>query len=156
MKLKQLSIFLENSPGRLYEATQAFGEAGINLRSLCISDTSSDFGVLRILVSDIQRARRVVMEKQLPARVDDVVAAEIEDVPGSLARLLKPFKESRVNVEYMYALAGTSSGKAVMVFRFSDNDRAIEILKRHRVRILDAETFGMIEGGGGPPGEAGK
>jgi len=154
MKLKQLSIFLENSPGRLYETAQAFGEAGINLRSLCISDTSSDFGVLRILVSDIQRARRVVMEKQLPARVDDVVAAEIEDVPGSLARLLRPFKESRVNVEYMYALAGTSSGKAVMVFRFSDNDRAIEILRAHKVRILDAETFGMIEGAGGPSGEA--
>lgn len=151
MKLKQLSIFLENSPGRLYEATQAFGEAGINLRSLCISDTS-DFGVLRILVSDIQRARRVVMEKQLPARVDDVIAAEIEDTPGSLARLLRPFKESRVNVEYMYALAGTSSGKAVMVFRFSDNDRAIEILREHNVRILDADTFGILEGAG-PPGE---
>ena len=155
MKLKQLSIFLENSPGRLYEATQAFGEAGINLRSLCISDSSSDFGVLRILVSDIQRARRVAMKKQLPARIDDVIAAEIEDVPGSLARLLRPFKESRVNVEYMYALAGTSSGKAVMVFRFSDNDRAIEILRVHKVRILDAETFGMIEGAGGSPGETG-
>lgn len=153
MKLKQLSIFLENSPGRLYEATQAFGEAGINLRSLCISDTS-DFGVLRILVSDIQKARRVVMEKQMPARVDDVVAAEIEDVPGSLARLLRPFKESRVNVEYMYALAGTSSGKAVMVFRFSDNDRAIEILRRHNVRILDADTFGILEGAGQGPGES--
>lgn len=147
MKLKQLSIFLENAPGRLYEATLAFGEAGINLRSLCISDTS-DFGVLRILVSDVAKARRVVMEKQLPARVDDVVAAEIDDVPGSLARVLKPFKESRVNVEYMYALAGSSSGKAVMVFRFSDNDRAIEILKRNRVKLLDADDFGILENPG--------
>ena len=144
MKLKQLSIFLENSPGRLYEATRALGEAGINLRSLCISD-SSDFGVLRILVSDVARARRVIMEKQLPARVDDVVAVEIEDVPGSLARLLLPFKEKKVNVEYMYALAGTSSGKAVMVFRFSDNDRAIGILQANNVRLLDAEAFGMLE-----------
>jgi hypothetical protein len=147
MKLKQLSIFLENAPGRLYEATQALGEAGINLRSLCISDTA-DFGVLRILVSDVAAARRVIMEKQLPARVDDVVAAEIEDTPGSLARLLYPFKETRVNVEYMYALAGTSSGKAVMVFRFSDNDRAIEILKANRVRLLDAESFGILENRG--------
>jgi len=147
MKLKQLSIFLENAPGRLYEATQAFGEAGINLRSLCISDTS-DFGVLRILVSDVARARRVVMEKQLPARIDDVVAAEIDDVPGSLARVLKPFKESRVNVEYMYALAGGTSGKAVMVFRFSDNDRAIEILKRNHVRLLSADDFGILENPG--------
>ena len=143
MKLKQLSIFLENAPGRLYEATHALGEAGLNLRSLCISDTS-DFGTLRILVSDIATARRVIMEKQLPARVDDVIAAEIEDTPGSLARLLHPFKETKVNVEYMYALAGTSSGKAVMVFRFSDNDRAIEILRANGIRILDAEAFGIL------------
>ena len=147
MKLKQLSVFLENAPGRLYEATQALGEAGINLRSLCISDTS-DFGVLRILVSDIAAARRVIMEKQLPARIDDVVAVEIEDTPGSLARLLRPFRETKVNVEYMYALAGTSSGKAVMVFRFSDNDRAIEILRESRIKLLDAESFGMIENPG--------
>ena len=144
MKLKQLSIFLENAPGRLYEALRALGEAGINIRSLCISD-SSDFGVLRILVSDVAKARRVIMEKQLPARVDDVVAVEIEDVPGSLARLLYPFKEKKVNVEYMYALAGTSSGKAVMVFRFNDNDRAIGILQANNVRLLDAEAFGMLE-----------
>ena len=89
MKLKQLSIFLENAPGRLYEATHALGEAGINLRSLCISD-SSDFGVLRILVSDVGKARRVIMEKQLPARIYDVVAVEIDDTPGSLARSLCP------------------------------------------------------------------
>ena len=147
MKLKQLSVFLENAPGRLYEATQALGDAGLNLRSLCISDTS-DFGVLRILVSDVARARKVIMEKQLPARIDDVVAVEIEDTPGSLARLLLPFKETKVNVEYMYALAGTSSGKAVMVFRFSDNDRAIEILRGNGVRPLDARSFGMIENPG--------
>lgn len=144
MKLKQLSIFLENAPGRLYEATNALGEAGINLRSLCISDTS-DFGVLRILVSDVARARQVIMEKQLPARVDDVIAVEIEDTPGSLARVLLPFKETKVNVDYMYALAGSATGKAVMVFRFSDNDRAIEILRGNGVRILDAEAFGIVD-----------
>lgn len=147
MKLKQLSVFLENAPGRLYEATHALGEAGLNLRSLCISDTS-DFGILRILVSDVATARRVIMEKQLPARVDDVIAAEIEDTPGSLARLLYPFKETKVNVEYMYALAGTSSGKAVMVFRFSDNDRAIEILRGNNIKLLDAEAFGILENSG--------
>jgi hypothetical protein len=147
MKLKQLSVFLENAPGRLYEATHALGEAGLNLRSLCISDTS-DYGILRILVSDVATARRVIMEKQLPARIDEVVAAEIDDVPGSLARILYPFKETKVNVEYMYALAGASSGKAVMIFRFSDNDRAIEILKANNVKLLDAEAFGMAESSG--------
>jgi len=146
MKLKQLSIFLENSPGRLYEATHALGVAGINLRSLSICDTF-EFGVLRILVSDVAKARKVIMEKQLPARVDDVVATEIDDIPGSLAAVLYLFKESQVNIEYMYALAGTGgiSSKAVMVFRFSDNDRAIEILQKNNIKLLDAKDFGIVE-----------
>lgn len=146
MKLKQLSIFLENSPGRLYEATHALGAAGINLRSLSICDTF-EFGVLRILVSDVAHARRVIMEKQLPAKVDDVVAAEIDDVPDSLARVLYLFKDTQVNIEYMYALAGTggTSNKAVMVFRFSDNDRAIRILLDNKIKLLDAKDFGIVE-----------
>jgi hypothetical protein len=149
MKLKQLSVFLENSPGRLYEATHALGEVGINLRSLSICDTAG-FGVLRILVSDVVKARRVIMEKQLPARVDDVVAIEIDDTPGCLANsVLKLFLENRVNVDYMYALAGTgSSGKAVMVFRFSDNDQAIELMQKNNIKILDPESFGILDNPG--------
>ncbi|HEX9204941.1 MAG TPA: hypothetical protein VF853_03330 [Candidatus Deferrimicrobiaceae bacterium] len=144
MKLKQLSIFLENAPGRLYGALKALGDAGINLRSLCISDTT-DYGVLRVLVSDVAKARRVIMEKQLPARIDDVVAAEIEDTPGSLARALLPLKEGDVNVEYMYGLIGGSSGKAVVVFRFRDADRAIGILQANGVKILDSRAFWVAE-----------
>ncbi len=146
MKLKQLSIFLENSPGRLYEATHALGAAGINLRSLSICDTF-EFGVLRILVSDVAKARRVIMEKQLPAKVDDVVAAEIDDVPDSLASVLFLFKDTQVNIEYMYALAGTggTSNKAVMIFRFSDNDRAIRILQDNNIKLLDDKDFGIVE-----------
>jgi hypothetical protein len=144
LKLKQISIFLENAPGRLYEATQALGEAGLNLRSLSICDVSG-FGVLRILVSDVAKARQVIMKKQLPARVDDVVAAEIVDTPGSLAKTLKLLMENQVNVDYMYALAGTSSGKAVMVFSFSDNDLAIKLLQENNLKILDAESFGILE-----------
>lgn len=141
--LKQISIFLENSPGRLYEATQALGEAGINLRSLSICDVSG-FGVLRILVSDVAKARSVIMEKQLPARVEEVVAAEISDTPGSLAKTIKVLMENKVNVDYMYALAGTSSGKAVMVFSFSDNDQAIKLLQENHIKILDAKAFGIL------------
>ncbi len=147
MKVKQLSVFLENSPGRLYEATRALGDAGLNLRSLSIRDTAG-FGVLRILVSDVVKARRVIMEKQLPARIDDVIAIEVDDTPGSLANnVLKLFLDYQVNVEYMYALAGTgpSSGKAVMIFRFSDNDRAIELMMENSIKILDADAFGMVE-----------
>lgn len=145
MKLKQLSIFLENAPGRLYAVTKALGEAGLNLRAHCICDSSQDFGVLRILVSDLTTARGVIMDNFIPARVEDVVGAEIEDTPGRLAELLHLLLGTNVNVEYMYAVAGAAAGKAVMIFRFSDNDHAIQILQAHGVHLLDAEAFGMIE-----------
>ena len=144
MKLKQISISIENSPGRLYEVTQALGEAGINLRALNLVDTGL-FGQLRLLVSDVKAARRVMMEKQMPARIDDVVAAEIEDKPGSLAKVLKPLTEAKINVMYTYAFVGASAGNAVMIFRFDDNEKAIEILLKNGVKILDAEAFGMLD-----------
>jgi hypothetical protein len=145
MKLKQLSIFLENAPGRLYEVTQALGDAGINLRAHCISDTSHDFGVLRILVSDLAKARGVIMNSLFPARVDEVIAVEIKDSPGSLAGILKLFLGTKVNVEYMYAVAGATQGSAVMVFRFNENDLAIDIMQKNGIQLLDAAAFGILE-----------
>ncbi len=145
MKLKQLSIFLENAPGRLYEVTQALGDAGINLRAHCISDTSHDFGVLRILVSDLAKARGVIMNSLFPARVDEVIAVEIQDSPGSLAGILKLFLGTKVNVEYMYAVAGATQGSAVMVFRFNENDLAIDIMQKNGIQLLDAAAFGILE-----------
>ena len=147
MKLKQISIFLENSPGRLFEATKALGDAGINLRALTLAE-STDFGVLRLLVSDVATARRIMMEKHLPARVDEVVAVEIDDRPGSLARILQPLLDARINVSYMYAFTGFSSGSAVMIFRFTDNDEAERVLKAQGAKLLDAGAFGMLEGAG--------
>jgi hypothetical protein len=144
MKLKQISVFLENAPGRLYEATHALGEAGINLRALSLVDTS-EYGVLRLLVSDVTRARQIMMEKQLPARVDEVVAAQIEDKPDSLAQVLEALLASGVSVRYMYAFTRFASGGAVMIFRFSDNEKGIEILRAQRITILDADAFGMLD-----------
>ncbi len=148
MKLKQLSIFLENAPGRLYEVTKTFGDHGINLRAHCICDSSHDFGVLRVLVSDLDTARSAIMERYIPARVDDVVAIEIEDTPGSLSKVLELFLGTRVNVEYMYAVAGATFGKAVMIFRFSDIDLAIDILNKNGVPLLDAAAFGIVDAQG--------
>lgn len=144
MKLKQLSIPLENSPGRLHEVTKALGDAGINLRAHCICDSTHDFGVLRILVSDLASARAVIMQRYIPARVDDVVAVEIEDTPGSLAEILSLFLGTRINVEYMYAVAGANLDKAVMVFHFNDIDQAIALLQQNGARLLDAQSFGIL------------
>lgn len=143
MKLKQISILIENSPGRLYEVTRALGDAGINLRALNLVDTG-DFGKLRLLVSDIATTRQIVMQHHWPARVDEVVAVEIEDKPGYLANLLEPLKDNGINVVHMYAYVGFSSGKAVMIFRFNDIDQAIGIIEDNGYKILDAEAFDIL------------
>lgn len=144
MKLKQIAIAIENAPGRLFEVTHALGEAGINLRALSLVDTGA-FGQLRLLVSDVAKARRILMKMHMPAQVNEVVAVEIEDKPGSLARMLRPLKDAHVQVLYTYAFVGFSQGKAVMIFRFSDNDRAIGILQENGMQLLDSEAFGMLD-----------
>ena len=144
MKLKQITVAIENSPGRLYEITKTLGDAGINLRALNLVDTG-EFGILRLLVSDLAKTRRILMERHMPAKVDEVVAVEIEDKPGQLAKLLKPLQKAKLYVVYMYAFIGFSSAKAVMVFHFSDNDRAIDILSKNGIKLIDAEAFGMME-----------
>ena len=144
MKLKQIVVSIENAPGRLFEVTNALGNAGINLRALNLVDTGA-FGQLRLLVSDVPKARRILMTMAIPAFVNEVVAAEIEDKPGSLARILEPLTNANVYVVFMYAFIGFSQGQAVMIFRFSDNDKAIEVLQANHINLLDAEAFDILE-----------
>jgi hypothetical protein len=146
LKLKQIVVSIENEPGRLSEVTESLGNAGINLRALNLVDTGA-FGQLRLLVSDVVKARKILMKMQIPAYVNEVVAAEIEDKPGSLARLLKPLTEAGVTVIFMYAFITFSKGNAIMVFRFSDNDKAIEVLQANGMNLLDAKAFGILETG---------
>ena len=146
LKLKQIVVSIENEPGRLSEVTESLGNAGINLRALNLVDTGA-FGQLRLLVSDVATARKILMKMQIPAYVNEVVAAEIEDKPGSLAKLLKPLTAAGVTVIFMYAFITFSKGNAIMVFRFSDNDKAIEVLKANGINLLDAKAFGILETG---------
>ncbi|PLX45016.1 MAG: amino acid-binding protein [Deltaproteobacteria bacterium] len=143
MALKQISIFLENSPGRLLDVTKALGKAGINLRALSLADTAG-FGVLRLLVSDAAAARKVAMEKHWPARVDDVIAIKIPDTPGSLAEILEPLRKAKVDVEYMYAFTGFSTHQAVMIFGFKDVKRAKEVLAESGAELLNASQFAKL------------
>ena len=143
LKLKQIVVSIENAPGRLHEVTEALGNAGINLRALNLVDTGA-FGQLRLLVSDVTTARKILMEMQIPAYVNEVVAAEIVDQPGSLAALLKPLTKAGVTVIFMYAFITFAKGNAIMIFRFSDNDKAIEVLKSSGTRLLDSEEFGIL------------
>ena len=147
MKLKQIVVSIENAPGRLFEVTNALGNAGINLRALNLVDTGA-FGQLRLLVSDVPKARQILMEMAIPAFVNEVVAAEIEDKPGSLAKILQPLAAANVYVVFMYAFIGFSKGAAVMIFRFSDNDKAVEVMQANNVHLLDVDAFDILEAPG--------
>ncbi len=140
MKIKQLSVFIENAPGRLFQVAQALGEAGISIRALQIADVG-EFGVLRLLVSNVTLAMQILMTGNMPARVDEVIAVEIEDQPGGLARILKPLLEGGISINYAYGLVGAPTGKAIMIFRFNDSDRAIALLQGHGIRLLDPTSF---------------
>ena len=136
MKIKQLSVFIENAPGRLLQVAQALGEAGVNIRALQVADVG-EFGVLRLLVSDVTQAMQILMAGNMPARVDEVVAVEIDDQPGGLARILKALLYGGISINYAYGLVGAPSGKAVMIFRLNDHDRAIPLLQEQGIRLLD-------------------
>jgi hypothetical protein len=147
MTLKQISIFLENSPGRLLEVTTAFGEAGINLKALSLTGASG-FGVLRLIVSDLRKARNIAMEHQWPARVDDVLAVRLPDESGSLAALLTPLKKENIDVEYMYAFTGFSFKQAVMIFGFKNVEKAMQALEDCNVDLIGSAEFEVLESKG--------
>ena len=144
LKLKQIVVSIENSPGRLFEVTHALGNAGINLRALNLVDTGA-FGQLRLLVSDVAKARQLLMEMHIPAMVNEVLAAEIVDQPGQLAVVLKPILDANIQVVFMYAFLRQSCEQAIMIFRFSDNDKAITIMQENGIKLLDAKQFGILE-----------
>ena len=138
MRVKQLSIFLENQSGRLAEVTGAIGVEGINIRALSLADTSG-FGILRLIVNDIDRARNILRDKGFTVRETDVIAVEIPDVPGGLANVLRILGDQNINVEYMYAFVQKSAENAVVIFRIEDIDKAIQVLQQGGVKILSAQ-----------------
>jgi hypothetical protein len=147
MTLKQLSIFLENSPGRLLQVTKELGKAGINLKALNLAG-STDFGVLRFICSDLHKARNIAMQNQWPARVDEVLAVRIPDNPGSLANILQPLSENSVDVEYMYAFTRFSTSEALIIFGFREIEKAVKVLQSCNTTLVSAEDFHALESEG--------
>ncbi len=138
MKVKQISIFLENKSGRLAQVTQFLAENDINIRALSLADTA-DFGILRVIVNDVEKAANILKAGGYTLGETDVVAVEVSDKPGGLANLLSPLCEAGVDVEYMYAFVQSSGENAIMILRFEDSDKAIEVLKENNVRILSGK-----------------
>ena len=138
MKVKQISIFLENKTGRLASVTRLLGTAGINIRALSMADTS-DFGILRMIVNNVDAALETLREAAYTVSLTDVVAIEIPDTPGGLADVLESFQNAGMNVEYLYAFVEKTSDKAVVVFRFENVEKALDVLDEIGVTALSAE-----------------
>jgi len=136
--VKQISVFLENKSGRLAQVTRILAENGINIRALSVADTA-DFGILRIIVNDVEKASRILREAGYTLGETDVVAVEVPDKPGGLANILEPLWKAGLDVEYMYAFVTSSGQNAVMIFRFEDPGKAIDVLKQSNFRILKGE-----------------
>jgi hypothetical protein len=135
MIVKQVSVFLENRAGRLAEVTGILAAHDINIRALSLAD-SADFGILRLIVDDVGKAKGILKKEGLTVGETDVVAVEVPDRPGGLAHLLQVFKDENVNVEYMYAFVKAPSRSAVMIFRFEDPHRAVEALRIRGIRTI--------------------
>jgi hypothetical protein len=138
MKVEQISVFLENKAGRLAEVTKVLGEAGVNIRALSLADTT-DFGILRLIVDKYEQAREVLKQHGFTVGKTEVVAIEVPDRPGGLAWVLQILSQSDINVEYMYAFVQHSGKNAVIIFRFDNLEKAIELLQKQGVRIYEGE-----------------
>jgi hypothetical protein len=143
MKIHQLSLFLENKPGRLSEPCRLLADANINILTLSLADTQQ-FGILRLIVPDWQQAKEVLEKSGAVVNVTEVVATEVEDKPGGLALILEAIESEGLNIEYMYAFTFRKGDKAVLVFRFDNPDAAIEALKRKGISIIaDVELYNL-------------
>ncbi len=135
MKLTQISVFLENRKGRLYEICSKLGQSAINIRALTIAETET-FGVLRLIVDKPDAAVKMFQQNNITANRTEVVAVEVPDKPGGLADVLKVLTDADVNVEYMYGFMEKFSDKALMVFRFDDPERAAAVLASAGVNVV--------------------
>lgn len=142
MKIRQISIFIENKVGRLKEVTDILGSSNINIRALSLADTS-DFGILRMIVEDIDRAMGELRKHGIIAKESHVVAVEVPDRPGGLAKVLDILVDAGINIEYMYAFFEKPEDSALLIFRFEKTDEAIDVLLKNGINISDEKKLGV-------------
>ncbi len=137
MLIKQISVFLENKKGRIEKVTKCLGEKGINISALSIADTT-DFGILRMIVSDPEKAKDILKENGFTVNITEVIAVAIEDNPGGLAKALAVIGEKEIGIEYIYAFISKSEGKAHVVLRTETPEKAITALEHAGFEVLNS------------------
>ncbi len=143
MRVEQIAVFLENKSGRLAEITSLLAENDINIRALSVADTA-DFGILRLIVNDVEKAREKLQEGGFTVGKTNVLAVEVADQTGGLATVLKALHGAELNVEYMYAFVNKTGENAVLIFRFEKMDDAIDLLQKEGFTILSGEQLSKL------------
>lgn len=140
MKIRQLSVFLENRIGRLAGVVKILGESGIDILALSVADTA-DFGVLRLIVKDIEKAESVLRSHNVVCRINNVTVVSVEATPGGLSHVLSVLNGAGVNIEYMYAIAQSERLNPLMVFRFTEGESAVKALEQAGLEILSEDKL---------------
>ena len=143
MKVKQISIFMENRAGRLNDITGVLARAGINIRALSLADTS-DFGILRLIVDNPSHAVDILHHNQFTIRENEVIACVIEDKPGGLHRIINILADAGISIEYMYSFFTKHSDQAIVVMRVEDLAKTIAVLTAKGIVLLSGEQLYSI------------
>ncbi|MBC2703346.1 ACT domain-containing protein [Desulfobacula sp.] len=143
MFIEQISVFIENREGRLAEVTAILRDANVNIRALSLADTT-DFGVLRLITNNNDTAEKALEKEGFKVGRTQVLAVEVIDEPGGLNKILDPFFENEVNLEYMYAFANPKSKNVIMIFRFDDHDKALKILAQKNIKVFTSREISNL------------
>lgn len=138
MYVKQISVFIENTPGKLADFTKLLGDNQIDLVSLSIADTTN-FGILRGIVADYERAYELVKDAGYTVKLTDVLAVAVEDKPGGLAHVLRLLSDNDIVLEYMYSFVRSAGDHALIIFRVDDLEKADSVLAQNGVKLLSQE-----------------
>ena len=140
MQIQQLSVFIENKPGRLADITEVLANADVDIRAISVADTS-DFGILRVIVDRPKEAVLALREHGMTVSLTSVLAVGIPDEKGSFTKVIRILTNAGVDVEYIYAFVSRDKGKAYVIIRTDKSARATEALVQHGVEILTAEEL---------------
>ena len=143
MAIKQLSIFVENREGTLVTVTDAIAKAGVDIRAMSVADTN-DFGIFRLIVTDIDKAKKALDEADAFVSITEVVGVALEDKPGALAKVVKILADHNINIEYMYAFITVSKQFAYVVLRVTDNAETENILEANGIQLVTEEDMKQL------------
>ena len=138
MKIKQLSIFLQNKMGSLAKPLEVLTVADVNIRAMCMADTS-EFGILRLVVDNPEKGKEALEQNNFLVKMTEIIGVEMNDSPGGLTSVLKTIRDNNIDLEYLYAFTHDKADKAILLLHAEDIDKLIEVLENNNITIVKSE-----------------